>query len=181
MKSEPREEKERFDRTQRLSKIIGIVVAAVTAGPLLIGLVVAIVTGKISSKGHFTGRIQSTGTTGTWVLDHGACFSGERDGYFGVSLETPEDDGIQVKFTKDPTKGWIMHANMADTCKGESKHCLAKWFDEKDCATLDVGLKLDPSMKSQYFNGTAAVDCSVEGAHVFGQVTVDACRAGYGK
>jgi hypothetical protein len=168
-------------RSQRVAKIVGIGVPAVIVGPLVIGFVVALARGKVTAKGNFTGRIESTGTTGTWVIDHGDCFSGERDGYFGVSLETPADDGIEVKFTKDPTKGWVMHANMADACKGAAEHCKAKWFDEEQCSTLDVGLKLDPSMKSQYFNGTAAFDCSVEGAHVFGKVTVEACRAPFGK
>jgi hypothetical protein len=136
---------------------------------------------KTSFEGSISGRLESTGTTGKWVLDHGVCFSGERDGYFGARVDAREDNGVVVKFVKDPIKGWAVIANMADTCKSDGGHCLAKIFTKADCSTYQIDLKLDPTRKSQFFDGNVAIDCSVEGAHVFGKLALSACRAPWGK
>jgi hypothetical protein len=127
-------------------------------------------------EGRVTGRIESTGTTGKWVLAQGKCYSGEREGFYGVSAEAQDGTDAAVAFVKDPVGGWAVKARIAGTCKGAT--CTTRVFRKNDCKTLDVNLKLEPSKKTQYFDGTATIDCTLEGAHVFGNLTMEACRAG---
>jgi hypothetical protein len=84
---------------------------------------------RTAFQGSASGRLESSGTTGTWVLDQCVCFSGERD----------------------------------------------------ECSTFQIDLKLDPTRKSQFFDGNVSIDCSVEGAHVHGKLALSACRAPMGK
>jgi hypothetical protein len=50
------------------------------------------------------------------------------------------------------------------------------WIHEEPRELL-VALKLDPARKSQCFDGNVSIDCSVEGARVFGKLALSACRA----
>ncbi len=126
-------------------------------------------------EGKASGRIVSSGATGKWVLDHGACYSGEREGFFGVTVEAPQEHGPSVMFVKDPVGGWVVKARISGSCHGRT--CTSMVFKKHECSTLDVDLKLDPTRKSQFFDGSASIDCSVDGAHVVGKLTMNACRA----
>jgi hypothetical protein len=134
---------------------------------------------SITTEGKASGRIVSSGTTGKWVIDHANCYSGEREGFFGVTVEVPQHHGPWMMFVKDPVGGWVVKARISGSCHGDT--CTAKVFTKDECSTLNVDLKLDPSRKSQYFNGSASIDCSVEGAHVAGKLTMKACRAPWGQ
>jgi hypothetical protein len=129
-------------------------------------------------EGKTSGRIESSGTTGKWVLAQGKCYSGEREGFFGVTAEAQDGTDASVMFVKDPTGGWVVKARIAGTC--DAGTCTYKVFTKHECKTLDVNLKLDPT-RDRLFNGTATVDCSVEGAHVSGTLTMEACRAPFGR
>jgi hypothetical protein len=126
--------------------------------------------------GSAKGRLESTGTTGTWALEKGDCFGGDRDGYFGAQVEQGKGSGVVVKFVKDPIKGWAVLVNEADSCKQGDKECKAIIFTAEDCKTFDIGIAVDPNMKSKYFGGDVSLDCSADDAHVFGKLTLKACR-----
>jgi hypothetical protein len=133
----------------------------------------------ISLVGSATGRLKSTGATGTWVFEKGPCYSGDRKGFYGVTVESAADvdDGVSIRIVKDPiSDAWSIRPNMADTCRKGSTHCEALIFNKDDCKKLDVKLKLDPSMKTKYFSGTIDVDCSYKTSHVFGSLKLDNCR-----
>jgi hypothetical protein len=132
----------------------------------------------IAIHGAAFGRIESSGDTGTWVLEHGPCYSGELDGYFGAQAESEGSDGISVRFVKDPSNGWAMKVNIADTCKSGGASCKAIVFTPDRCKTFDVDLAIDTkhSHRVKWFDGTAAVDCKIGKAHVVGKLTLHACR-----
>ena len=127
--------------------------------------------------GSFTGKLESSGATGAWVLDHGPCYSGERRGFYGATVESPDQDGVIVKFVKDPIKSWTVIANMADTCKpGATSECRAAIFTRDDCKTFAIDLQVDTTRKTQMFSGTVALDCATDDAHVAGKLELSACR-----
>ncbi len=127
-------------------------------------------------EGKVSGRIESSGTSGKWVLTEGNCYSGEREGFFGVTAEAQDGTDAAVIFLKEPVGGWVVESRIAGSCSGGK--CRFKVFKKNDCKTLDVDLKLQPAKASQFFDGTATVDCTLDGSHVSGTLTMKACRAG---
>jgi hypothetical protein len=134
---------------------------------------------SVTFEGKASGNIESSGTTGDWVLDRGPCYSGEREGFFGVTVESSQENGPAVMFVKTPVGGWVVKARIAGSCHGNT--CTSMVYTNDECEVLDVDLKLDPSRKSQFFNGSASIDCSVDGSHVFGKLAMEACRAPWGR
>jgi hypothetical protein len=134
---------------------------------------------SVTFEGKASGRIESSGTTGDWVLDRGTCYSGEREGFFGVTVESPQLNGPSVMFVKNPVGGWVVKARIAGSCHGDT--CTSMVYTKDECETLDVDLKLDPTRKSQFFNGSASIDCSVDGSRVSGTLTMEACHAPWGR
>jgi len=130
--------------------------------------------GETAFVGKASGRVESTGTTGPWVIDHGECFAGDREGFFGVTVDAPAPSDASLMFVKDPLAGWVVKATVAGSC--HDKTCTYTVFTKDECKTLSVDLHLDPSRKKQLFDGSARFDCEVDGAHVFGNLEMHACR-----
>jgi hypothetical protein len=129
--------------------------------------------------GKFDGRFEASGAGGTWVLEQGFCYSGERDGFFGVRLKTNKDDGLSVKLVKDPVKGWAVVANEPDGCKSTSTgECSARLYEAADCSTLDIKLHADMRWQSPFFDGTVSIDCKYRGARIVGKAKIERCGRG---
>jgi hypothetical protein len=130
--------------------------------------------------GEATGHIESTGETGTWVLDKGLCRSGEREHYSGAIAVGPEGSGIAVKLVKDPIKGWNAVINIADSCKAKAEKggCQAVVLTSSDCKTLDV--ELGPTNTTvndvRVVEGKLTIDCKSGTSTIKGQLTFDYCH-----
>ena len=129
-----------------------------------------------------TGHVASTGATGTWQLDKGDCYSGDKDGYFGIFVKSRADKRVWVKLVKDPLKGWNVGVSVPDSCKAGSngQQCTVQYFDAHDCTKLDVGLTAY-TFKGKYtagghqFDGNVTFDCTAAKAHVSGTLKIEKC------
>ncbi len=129
-----------------------------------------------------TGHVESTGSTGTWQLDKGDCYSGDNDGYFGIFVKSRADKRVWVKLVKDPIKGWNVGVSVPDTCKAAAngQKCDVEYFDAKACSKLDVDLQTY-TFKGKYaggghqFDGDVAFDCTAGKAHVAGKLKIEKC------
>jgi hypothetical protein len=129
-----------------------------------------------------SGHVESTGSTGAWQLDDGDCFSGDKDGFFGIDVTSHADKRVYVKLVKDPLKGWNLGVSIPDTCKakGNGQECSVHYFDQQQCSTLDVGLKSYTfsgrnAAGQHQFDGNVTFDCTHGTAHVSGKLTVERC------
>jgi hypothetical protein len=93
-------------------------------------------------EGTVAGRIESVGEAGTWVLEQGTCYSGQREQYHGAIGIGPDGTGIAVKLVKDSVRGWTAVINKAETCKStvEKSSCQAIVLNTTNCTKLDVDL-----------------------------------------
>ncbi len=129
--------------------------------------------------GQATGRLESTGLTGTWVLEKAACFSGERERYFGVVATAP--GGIGIKLVKDSIKGWTAVINKADECKdapAESGSCHAIVLRPEDCNTLAISIEnTHTTINSiKVVEGSMTIDCKSGDSSLKGQLTFEGCH-----
>jgi hypothetical protein len=117
-------------------------------------------------EGSISGKVESKGLLGDWVLDSGKCHSGQRENYFGAIAWGPEGSGIAIKLVKDPTKGWIAMVNDAKTCKTGGSDCKALHFTAESCAKLKVAIEPTNTTINdiKVVEGFVELDC-VEGAN----------------
>jgi len=130
--------------------------------------------------GTVTGRVEGKGAIGSWVLDKGTCYSGQREQYFGAIGYGPDGSGIAIKLVKDGVRGWTAVVNQADTCKNEAEKggCRAMVFAPGDCATLDIDVNNTNTTINDIraVDGTLRIDCSNDTSSVKGQLTFDRCH-----
>jgi hypothetical protein len=121
------------------------------------------------------GHVESTGSTGAWKLDGGACYAGDNDGYFGIRVQSRTDEHTFIKLVKDPIHGWNLLASIPSTCQGTK--CTLQHFRPEECKPLDVNLKAYTFQKkgTHQFDGDVTFDCTHDKAHVKGKLTVTRC------
>ncbi|MCX5747400.1 MAG: hypothetical protein NT062_33465 [Proteobacteria bacterium] len=130
------------------------------------------------NDGALAGRLESTGAAGTWVLDKGTCFSGEREQYFGLVAHAAGDTGAAVKIVKDQIRGWTAVVNVAATCKQGATDCKAIVLAADTCTTF----RADATTTSTTVNdvrvvdGMLELDCAVEDGAIKGRLTFTYCH-----
>lgn len=137
-------------------------------------------------EGAVSGHIEGKGEVGTWTLESGACYSGQREQYFGVIGYGPDGTGVAVKLVKDGVRGWTAIVNHADSCKsaaasggnGEKGGCRATIFAPNDCTTLDVELTNTNTTVNDIraVDAKLRIDCSDDKSTVKGTLTFDRCH-----
>lgn len=131
-------------------------------------------------EGSVAGRIESKGTAmGSWVLDKGSCFSGQREQYFGAIAHGPEGSGVAIKLVKDSIKGWSAVVNVPDTCKQAAADCKAIVLTAADCTKLDV--EISPTNTTvndiKVVEGRLVADCAdTNGNSLKGELTLSYCH-----
>jgi len=100
--------------------------------------VVALTACNPFKEGSISGKVESKGTLGDWVLETGPCQSGQRENFFGAVAFGPEGSGIAIKVVKDPTKGWAAVINKPETCKSGAAACKAVTVTGDGCAKFDI-------------------------------------------
>ena len=130
--------------------------------------------------GTITGRIESKGELGDWVLDKGLCFSGESEHYFGVIARGPDKTGIAIKMVKDPTKGWSVAVNNATTCANatEASDCKAIVFTPESCKKLEADVETTSMTVNnvKVVHGKLAIDCEAGQSFVRGELKLTHCH-----
>jgi hypothetical protein len=131
-------------------------------------------------EGAVTGRLESKGEAGNWVLEQGTCYSGQREQYHGVIGIGPDGTGIAVKLVKDGVRGWTAVINRADTCKtsAEKSTCNAVVLTPTDCTTLDVDLANSNTTINdiRVIDGKLRIDCATGANSIKGELTFDRCH-----
>lgn len=130
--------------------------------------------------GSVSGRVESKGEAGDWVLAKGACYSGQREQYFGAIALGPEGSGIAIKLVKDGVKGWTAVINQAETCKAgaEKAACRAIVLDATKCRRLEVDLATTNTTVNdiRVIAGKLAIDCAAGDSSIQGELTFDYCH-----
>jgi hypothetical protein len=131
-------------------------------------------------EGSMTGHVEGKGEVGTWMLESGNCYSGQREQYFGVIGYGPDGSGIAIKLVKDQIRGWTAIVNHADACKTEVEKggCRATVFAPNDCTKLDIDLKNTSTTVNDIraVDATLTIDCSNDKSTVKGTLTFDRCH-----
>jgi hypothetical protein len=135
---------------------------------------------NVFKDGTVSGRVESKGDAGTWVLEKGACYSGQRESYFGAIAHGPEGSGVAIKFVKDSLKGWTAVINKADTCKAgvEKSECKAIVLSANECKTLDVDLATTNTTVNdvRVVEGKATIDCASDTGSIKGELIFTHCH-----
>lgn len=131
-------------------------------------------------EGTVTGRVESKGEAGNWVLTQGSCFSGQREQYHGMIAYGPDGSGISIKLVKDAVRGWSAVVNQADTCKSEVEKggCRAVVLAANNCTTLDVdhtptGTTIN---NVRAIDGKLRIDCASGTNSIKGELVFDRCH-----
>jgi hypothetical protein len=131
-------------------------------------------------SGSLEGKIESKGTAGTWTLTSGKCISGQREAYFGALALGPDDSGVAIKAVKDPTKGWSLIVNIAETCKAgpEKSDCRAIVLTKDNCSKFDVEISNTNTTVNdvKVVEGTFDIDCVDGESYVKGKLKLDYCH-----
>ncbi|MEJ7603024.1 MAG: hypothetical protein WKG01_34375 [Kofleriaceae bacterium] len=150
------------------------------------GLVVCAVFGcntikEMFKPGTVSGRMESKGELGDWVMDKGLCYSGENEKYFGALAVGPDESGIAIKLVKDPTKGWQVMVNNATTCAGsgaEKSKCSSVVLNPEHCKKLEADVVTTNMTINnvKVVNGKVTLDCAVGTSTIRGELTLDHCH-----
>ncbi len=131
-------------------------------------------------NGELKGRVEGTGDVGTWVLEQGTCYSGQREQFHGVMGLGPEGTGIGVKLVKDGVRGWTAVINRADDCKAavEKTGCRGVVFSPESCTTLEVDIEPTNTTINNIksVEGGLRIDCKTATASIKGQLTFERCH-----
>ena len=148
---------------------------------LALGCVLLLAACNPFKSGEVNGRIEASGSeTGNWVLEKGACASGQREGYHGVIGYGPDGSGVAIKLVKDAVRGWTAVVNKADSCKTqvEKSACKAIILAPSDCTTLEV--EVGPTNTTindvKVVEGTLKIDCTIATSTIKGQLTFSYCH-----
>lgn len=135
---------------------------------------------EIFKDGTITGKVESKGELGDWVLDKGLCYSGERENYFGAIAYGPKDSGVAIKMVKDPVKGWSVSVNKADTCANaaEKSACKAHVFTGEGCKKLEADVTTTNTTINnvKVVNGKLTIDCEAGASSIKGDLTLTYCH-----
>jgi len=135
---------------------------------------------EMFKDGTITGKIESKGELGNWVLDKGLCFSGQRENYFGAIAVGPDKSGVAIKLVKDPVKGWSAIVNEAPSCAGaaEKAACKARVFTPETCKKLEADVTTTNTTVNdvKVVNGRIAIDCEAGTSSVRGELTLTYCH-----
>lgn len=146
----------------------------------LVGMLVMLAGCSVFKDGTVAGRVESKGSMGNWVLESGACFSGQRESFFGAVAQGPEGSGIAIKLVKDGVKGWTAVVNQPDTCKtgAEKSKCMATVLAADQCKTLDVELANTNTTVNniRVIEGKLDIDCSSGNDSIKGSLTLTHCH-----
>lgn len=130
--------------------------------------------------GTVSGKIESKGEGGDWVLTSGSCFSGQREQYHGMIAYGPDGTGIGIKLVKDPTRGWSAVINKADSCKNELEKggCRGIVLTGTECSTLDVDYTATNTTINDVraVEGKLRIDCSDAKSSIKGELVFDRCH-----
>jgi hypothetical protein len=131
-------------------------------------------------EGAVTGRLESNGEAGTWVLEQGTCYSGQREQYHGVIGIGPDGTGIAVKLVKDGVRGWSAVINHAESCKtsAEKQKCNAIVLTATNCTTLDVDLENTNTTINdiRVVEAKLRMDCSSAAGSIKGTLAFERCH-----
>jgi hypothetical protein len=130
--------------------------------------------------GTVTGKLESKGDAGDWVLTQGTCYSGQREQYMGMIAYGPDGTGISIKLVKDAVRGWSAVINRADTCKSELEKggCRAIVLAANNCAALDVDHTTTNTTINDVraIDGKLRIDCSTDTGSIKGELTFERCH-----
>jgi hypothetical protein len=147
---------------------------------LALGMLLLVACNPFKS-GSIEGQLESKGAAGNWVLSSGSCNSGQREAYFGAIAFGAEGTGVAVKLVKDPTKGWSVIVNKADTCKAgpEKADCRAIVLTADNCTKFDVDVTNTNTTINdiKVVDGKLELDCS-DGPDntIKGKLTLNYCH-----
>jgi hypothetical protein len=122
--------------------------------------------------------MEASGKLGTWTLDGGTCFSGQREQYFGAVAHGPDKSGIAVKVVKDPLKGWRAMVNEAPTCADDKPDCKAMIMTAAECTTFDIDIENTHTTINNIIevDGHANLDCKTTDYELHGKLVFDGCH-----
>jgi hypothetical protein len=131
-------------------------------------------------EGTVSGRVESRGEAGTWVLEQGTCYSGQREQYQGVIGIGPDGTGIAIKLVKDSVRGWTAVINQAETCTSsvERARCKAVVLNTTNCTTLDVDLEHTNTTINEIrvVDAKLRIDCASETSSIKGHLVFERCH-----
>jgi hypothetical protein len=145
----------------------------------LAALLVTIAACNPFREGTVNGALESKGEAGTWVLQQGTCYSGQREQYHGVIGIGPDGSGIAVKLVKDGVRGWTAIINQADQCKTSAeKGCKAIVLSATNCTKLDVDLAQTNTTINdiRVVDAKLTMDCTSGGSSIKGHLAFDRCH-----
>jgi hypothetical protein len=127
----------------------------------------ALVSYLLSVEVH--GALHASGEAiGTWTLTPDDCQSGEHQGFFGVSLFSKADTRLGVSIIKDPTRGYLVDANIPGSDR-------ALTFEN---CPIRGDVHRTSSRVNDIWNVSGSIDvaCSTDDAAISGHVEFAGCH-----
>ncbi len=133
-------------------------------------ILAALVCSAASCTNKLSGSVDAkTKEAGSFSMTPTKCFSGEREGFFGVQLEDGSDNFLRA--VKDPTKGYVVLVKVPDSDKTLS-------VTKTDCTKFDIRVETQSSTINDIRNvtGHIRVDCSEGDDTLKAKVTFENCH-----
>jgi hypothetical protein len=132
--------------------------------PALIAGAIALIVMATSTE--ISGRLQASGSAGSWVFEPDDCTSGEREGFGGVVLTASALPARLVRIVQDPVRGNLVVL----ASQGQPNRVM----DDKSCRRFDVQVQRTDTRINKIWavDGRVAIECD----ELAGSVVFETCH-----
>jgi hypothetical protein len=150
-----------------LTRIDGKTPAGAASGAVLALAIPALIAATVGlflfvASSDASGKLQASGTLGSWVFEPDACSSGQHEGFGGVILTSKAHPGRVVRVVRDPVRGSLVVV----ASQGAPNHVIGS----DSCSRFDVSVvRTDTSINDIWaMDGRMTLECkSLSGSATF--------------
>ena len=134
--------------------------------------------GGSSDSNKVTGSlIVSGGSSGDWELVPDLCFSGERNGYFGVFIGSSEFEDRFIRIFREPSGEDRVLIAIPGSCEGSRCRAI-EIGSESGCDRFETRLQRGNSITNfiWHMHGFIGLDCSLSSGEIRGEFEFSDCH-----